>query len=293
MTIGSLLRAGFGLIRAQPVVIAIWTALYLAAGLIGLALMLPAMTAMTTATPTLDVAGVQSAMAWMWLFDVLLFVVITVIFAAIFRAVFWPEQRGFAYLRLGIDEFLLIVLMLLFFVVAFVATLVAVLLGGIVVGLIAATAGYGAATLLGVVLAIALGCVMIWLEVRLSLAFPLTVLRKRLAIGEAWALTRGRFWTLFGAYLVSALIVVIVSTIIFWPMMAGYFGDMMRAGDDPQRMNLVMQAQMARVLHPGIGMIVAWVLGGLVYTIGLTLIGGIQASATAMLAGETAPDIAA
>ena len=288
MTVGSLLRAGLGLIRAQPAAIAVWTVLYLAVGLIGLALVFPAMTAMAAATQRPDLAGMQSAMAWMWLFDLLLFVVITVIFAAIFRAVFWPEQRRFAYLRLGMDEFLLIVLMILFFVVAFVATLAAVLLGALVVGLIAATVGYGAATLLGVVLAVALGCVALWLEVRLSLAFPLTVLRKRLAIGEAWRLTQGRFWTLFGAYLVSAVLVIIVSTIVFWPMVGAYFSDALQAGGDPQQMNLVMQAQMARVLHPGIGMIVSWMLGGLVYTIGLALIGGIQASATAMLADDAA-----
>ena len=289
MTVGSLLRDGFGLIRAQPGAIAIWTLLYLAAGLIGLALMLPAMSAMA-ASPLPNPAGAQSITGWMLLFDLVLLVVITVIFAAVFRAVFWPEQRSFAYLRLGRDEFLLIVLMILLSIAAFVATLVATLIGALLVGVIAAAGSTGAATALGVVLAVVLGCVAIWLEVRLSLAFPLTVLRNRITIGEAWRLTQGRFWRLFGAYLVSAVIVVVLSTIVLWPMMAVYFGDMMQAGGDPQAMNAVMQAQMARLMHPGIGMIIAWLLGGLIYTVGLTLIGGIQASAAARLVAETAPE---
>lgn len=292
MTTGSLLRDGFGLLRAQPGAVAVWTLLYLAAGLLGLAIMFPAMTAMAE-TPTPDLAGMQSAMAWMWLYDLLLLIVITVIFAAIFRAVFWPQQLGLAYLRLGSDEFLLIVLMILFAVAAFVATLVVMLLGALVVGAIVATAGYSAGAAIGVALALVFACVAIWLEVRLSLAFPLTVLRKRLTIGEAWRLTRGRFWTLFGAYLVSALFVMVLSAIIFWPMMASYFADVVYASGDPQQMNEVMQAQMARVLHPGIGMVLAWVLGGVVYTIGLALIGGIQASAAARLASEAEAEPAA
>lgn len=285
MTTGSLLRDGFGLLRAQPGAIAIWTLLYLAISLLGLAIMFPVMSAMA-ATPAPDLAGMQSAMAWMWLYDLLLFVAITVIFAGVFRAVFWPEQRGLAYLRLGSDEFLLIVLMILFAVAAFVVTVVAMLIGALIVGVIGATAGYAAAAALGVILAIALACVAIWLEVRLSLAFPLTVLRKRLTIGEAWRLTRGRFWTLFGAYLVSAVIVVVLSAIVIWPMMASYFTDALHASGDPQQMSQVMQAQMARILHPGIATIVSWVLAGLVYTIGLALIGGVQASAAVALAGD-------
>ena len=78
----------------------------------------------------------------------------------------------------------------------------------------------------------------------------------------------------------------LLSTIVLWPMMAAYFADALQASGDPQRMSEIMQAQMARVLHPGIGMIVSWVLGGVVYTIGLALIGGIQASAAARLASE-------
>lgn len=292
MTVGSLLRDGFGLIRAQPGAIAIWTLLYLAAGIVGLALMLPAMTTIA-ASPLPDPAGAQPMTGWMLLFDLVLLVVVTVIFAAVFRAVFWPEQRRLAYLRLGRDELLLIVLMVLLSIAAFVAILVAALIGGLLIGVVAAAGGYGAATALGVVLAIALGCVAIWLEVRLSLAFPLTMLRNRITIGEAWRLSRGRFWTLFGAYFVSAVIIVVLSTIVLWPMMATYFGDIMQAGGDPQAMNAVMQAQIARLTHPGVGMIVSWLLGGLIYTLGLTLIGGIQASATARLVGEVEAEPAA
>ena len=55
---------------------------------------------------------------------------------------------------------------------------------------------------------------MAWFYVKLSLSFPLTLLRRRFVIGEAWTLTKGRFWTLFGAYFM-------IFVIMFVPVAAG------------------------------------------------------------------------
>lgn len=42
---------------------------------------------------------------------------------------------------------------------------------------------------------------LIWLAVRLSLASPLTFDTRRVRVFGSFALTRGRFWSLLGAYL--------------------------------------------------------------------------------------------
>ncbi|MGN6278564.1 MAG: hypothetical protein ACTHM8_07560 [Sphingomonas sp.] len=285
MTVGSILRGGFGLIRAQPGLVAIWGALYLAATMLGFVFLMPMMKAMAVTPP--NPAAMRPMMGMIWLYDLVLLVVMAVIFAAIFRAVIAPERRGFAYLRVGMDEVRLIGLAFLLWIAAVVAMVVASLL----IVLLTAVVGYalgahGAAVALGIVLSGALGCVAIWLEVRLSIAFPLTLMRGRITIGEAWRLTAGRFWTLFGAYLVGTLIVAILSMIVFWPMLGGYFIDMMHASGDPQRMNAVVQAQVARTIHPGLGMIAMWVLGGVIYAIGLALGGGMLATAAIELAAE-------
>lgn len=291
MTVGSILRGGFGLIRTRPGAVAIWGALYLAVALLGLAFVTPAMSALAATPP--DPEAMRPIMGMIWLYDLLLLVVMTVIFAAIFRAVIRPDQSRFAYLRLGRDELRLVGLALLFWIVAVVAMVIASLLIVLLAGVIGYAMGtQAAAAVLSIVLFIALGCAALWLEVRLSIAFPLTIMRGRITIGEAWRLTAGRFWTLFGAYLVGTLVISLLSMIVFWPMFGSYLVDMMHASGDPQRMNAIAQAQLARTLHPGPAMIAMWLLGGAVYAIGLALGGGMVATAAVELTGNSGGEAA-
>jgi hypothetical protein len=46
-------------------------------------------------------------------------------------------------------------------------------------------------------------CVFIYLGVRLSLASPITFASGRINVFGSWAMTRGRFWPLFGTYLIA------------------------------------------------------------------------------------------
>jgi hypothetical protein len=62
-----------------------------------------------------------------------------------------------------------------------------------------------------------------WLAVRLSLVLPATFDRRRLQIGSAWRLTKGRFWPLFGMYVLSFVLVIVISllgTVILFPLAA-------------------------------------------------------------------------
>lgn len=295
MTVGSLLRGGFGVIRAHPGAVAVWGALHLAFALIAMLLVMPmmghmmaqmaAMTAAPDATP--DLAAMQSVMGWMWLYDLAFFVLGIVIYAAAFRAVIVPGQPGFAFLKLGMDELLLGILAILFLIAACVAFVVAT----VVIVIITASLGYGVgatgvAVAVAIISAILLWCAAIWIEVRLSLAFPLTLMRGRLVVGEAWRVTRGRFWTLFGAYLVGALVIVVLSAVVFLPVMGSYFAESIHASGDPQRLNAVMQAQIARILHPGFGMIAIMVLGAAINAIAMALGGGMMATAAVELTGD-------
>lgn len=296
MTVGSLLRGGFGVIRAHPGAVAVWAALHLAFALVAMLLVMPMMGHMTAqmaavvATPDAvpDFAAMQSMMGWVWLYDLALFVLAIVIYAAVFRAVIAPEQPGFAFLKLGMGELLLGILAILFLIAAFVAVAVAVLAVVVVTAVLAyGTGAEGVAVAVAIISAILLWCAAIWVEVRLSLAFPLTLMRGRLVVGEAWQVTRGRFWTLFGAYLVGVLIVVVVSAVVFLPVMGGYFAESIRASGDPQRLNAVMQAQMTRMLHPGFGMIAIMVIGAAINAMAMALGGGMMAAAAVELAGES------
>lgn len=147
--------------------------------------------------------------------------VIAVTSAAVYRVVLRPEDSRYGYLRLGKDELRLALLMLVYMVLAigftFVVTLVA--------GLLAAGAGElgGVGAMLGMLIGLGALAFMIFVGVRMSLAGPMTFAEQRLRVFESWTLTRGNFWRLLGAYVLSlilALIVALLALIIYFAVAA-------------------------------------------------------------------------
>jgi hypothetical protein len=125
--------------------------------------------------------------------------------AAIFRSVLKPDERGFAYLKLGGDEFRLLGAMIL-------VNLVTLAVLGVVGGAVAA-AVYALwaqskmlSFLLGAFGGMAVAVLMIWIGVRLSLAYILTFAERRIQLRSSWDLTKGRFWPLLGMILIVAVI---------------------------------------------------------------------------------------
>jgi hypothetical protein len=142
---------------------------------------------------------------------------IALLTGGVYRLVLRPQERGFAHLRLGADELRLAIMHFLLFAIA-IAMLVAFDL------LLAALGGVdhlspGLAWLAGLVLFAA----MIWVGVRLSLATPMTFAERRVSLPDAWRLTRGRFWSLFGMIVLAGIFYVMVCmliVIIGWAVVA-------------------------------------------------------------------------
>ena len=83
----------------------------------------------------------------------------------------------------------------------------------------------GAAVMFVMVLFAALA----WLAVRLSLASPLTFETRRVNLFGSFALTRGRFWPIFGTYallIALALVVFLLITVIAVAIGAATYGDL-------------------------------------------------------------------
>jgi hypothetical protein len=94
-------------------------------------------------------------------------------------------------------------------VLGIVAEIILIIVAGVVIGVVsAATHQVGVATL--IVIPLLVGAVLFFM-VRLSLASAQTFATKKIDVFGSWALTKGRFWPVAGAYAVAFALFVIVS----------------------------------------------------------------------------------
>jgi hypothetical protein len=284
MTAGSIIAGGFGLVRRHPGAVAVWGLIYLAVTVgMGLAMrpMLGKLALMSQAgagNPA-AAASVSSAMSGVMLLELILLAVATSLFAAAQRAVLRPEEAGFAYLRLGMDELRLFGLAFGLLILFYIALIVAMLVIVLVAALAAVVGGAGAAVALAVVGILALFGAMIWVQVRLSLAFPLTVMRKKIVVGEAWQATRGRFWTLFAAFLVIFLLLLVLWIAAALVMNGEYFADLAAGGFSPENIRRAGERQMARQFGTPTGtMALGWLLSAAAGSLSIAIFGGAVAT---------------
>ncbi len=102
------------------------------------------------------------------------------------------------------------------------------------VGAIAGVAGSGADPGIGVLIGLVIGIVtlaaLIYVGVRLAPASATSVGRRRFSFFSVWSVSRGRFWELFGAFLILIVLNVVVSSVLsvvaFSVVFAGAFANL-------------------------------------------------------------------
>jgi hypothetical protein len=139
----------------------------------------------------------------------------SVLYAAIFRSVLRPADDGFGYLRVGADELRLIGLGFLQFFVfmgLYIGTWITAL---ILIFLAHFIALQGHQPVLSLVVAsvavLAVVCGFIWVGVRLSLAAPMTFAIRKISVFGSWGVTKGRFWSLLGCYLLTFIFGILIA----------------------------------------------------------------------------------
>jgi hypothetical protein len=286
-SVGSIVGGGFRLIRERPVAVAIWAVLYAVVGFATQIVVMRMMTVpgsvLTTRTEEPDpqaVLGMFGSFAPIYLLAVLLGIVLA---CAAYRAVLRPSEGGIGFLRIGMDELRMLGLLIIFIVAAIIGTIVFTLLLAMVAGALMLAAGSNsmAAIGLGFLLYLAVFCVVIWVYVRLSLIFSLTFARRRISIDGAWSLTRGRFWTLFGAYFVIGVIVFVVAIAVALPFAGPYFAGIMEGMRNPEAMQQIQAQQAERQLNqPFAIMALSTVLNAIFQALILAVGAGATATAT-------------
>lgn len=280
ISVGRILEGAFGVFREHFIAVAIWGGIYFACNIAMALAMQPVMSDISNTDPR----WMFTAMGPVWLIGLLLGIVGVVLYTASMRSVLRPDAGGIAFLRLGMDELRMLGLLLIFSIGAFVLTFAASLVIGLFLGGVAAgTDSVALTAILSALVFLVLFGGLIFLVIRFSLAFPLTLHRGAFAIGEAWRLSRGHFWKLFGAALVVTMIGFVVSIAINMVAAGSYFADVLAAAGDPEATVRAAERQAANLGSFSALMILQSIGGAAVAAIWLALSGGSAATAVRLL----------
>ena len=222
---------GFRVVRRQPLALVFWALFYAAIMAAAFAMIGPSLIGFVTATEQLEQSGATPTMEdFAPLFQMmgLLFAVLlpasliasAMMHAAIARSVLRPGESAFGYLRLGMDEVRVLVVSVVLFLVFMVLMAVSSGLIGVAIGMTVA-AEAPALWLLVVLLVLATIALFAWLSVRLSLAIPITMAERRIAIFDSVGFTKGRFWPLLGMALLAwvlSMVVGLLGSLVAMPL---------------------------------------------------------------------------
>jgi hypothetical protein len=284
MDIGKVIGGGFRLVRERPMAVVVWGLVYMVAVIAMTFAMRPLMLSQfqtMNGDPQAALANFGAMMGRIALFGIVFMVVYAVLFAASQRAVLQPEREGFFYLRLGMDELRQLALGIIFVIGFYIALIVVMVVLGLLMGLVgAATGSFGFAGALMLIEFIAIFALAVWFCTRFALAFPLTLLRRKIIIGESWRITRGRFWPLFGAFLVVFLVLLVIIAVVSLVTNGGYFAQLAQSAGDPAAVQRAAQQQMAEQFGAVSGkMIVRWIVSGIAGGLMVAVWGGTLATA--------------
>jgi hypothetical protein len=280
VTIGSLLNGGFRLIRERPGAMLIWTIIQLA---VAIATSFATMAILQAGVDaTLNGESAQSVQLNAALQSLLVglvgLAISTILYAAVQRAILRPDEGGPGWLRLGMDEVRLFLLLLLCLLVFLVSALVV----GLFLSAVLAAAGTVTATL---VIYVVLGIAGAFFGTKVSLIFPLTLQRSAFAIGEGTSLSRGHFWTLFGAYFLVFLIMLAIGVANLAVTQPEYLSAIFQHGfgsiEEQQASLLEYQRLMTGTIDAPL--IIGWVLTAVSGAISCALLGGAAATAVQQL----------
>ncbi|WP_395614201.1 hypothetical protein [Allosphingosinicella sp.] len=283
MTVGSLLNGGFRLIRERPGAMLIWTLVQL---IVAVATSF-ATTWIVQASFYAALSGedVQSLQLTAALQFILLglggLVVSTILYAAVQRAILRPDEGGPGWLRLGMDEvrlFLLLLLCLFIFLLALLAV-------GLFLGAILYRASPGAAV---AAIYIVGGIGGLLFGTKISLIFPLTLKKGAFAIGEGTSLSRGRFWTLLGTYLIIFLILLVLGILNVAVTQPDYLSAVFQHGFGSYEVEQATMLQSQKLIAGEIDapVVIGWVLTAIQGAIGCALWGGAAATAVQQLTAD-------
>lgn len=287
LTAGGILKGAFRLLRDQPKAVAAWCLLETAATALLTLAMRPLAQMQDDSGAQVAITHAAGLVGWLIAGELAAFLVYAVVITAAMRAVLRPREERAAYLRLGLDELRLFGLGLLWVILLYLGITVGTALFAVIGAWVGRAGGFSDfMAVVGIGFVIML-CGAVWLQMRLGLAFPLTVLRRRFVIGESWGLTRGHFWRLLGASLVIFLLLLALFILVAAVTQGSYWAEVMRSGFGSYEARQASARQAAAGLALSPATAINWLVSGIVMGLTAALLGAATASAARLLTDDT------
>lgn len=255
---------GFRVVRQRPMALIYWALFYMLLMVAVLTLVGGSLIRLMGMAEELEASGATSPEAFMPVlasYAAILAVVLplslvasAVIYAAVSRAVLRPAENAFGYLRLGMDEVRVLVVSIVLALLFMVLTVVLSGVIGAVIGFTVA-AETPALWLAVVLLVLAAVGLCVWLAVRLSLAIPITMAERRIAIFDSFAVTKRRFWPLLGMAVLAGvlgMVVGLLGSLVGMPIQLATGGLEGLSGLEGESLPVILQAAWPAI--------VAWIL---------------------------------
>ncbi len=142
------------------------------------------------------------------------------IYAALLRWMIHGESGGKRLgLRFGEQELQVLVVLIavtLVLVLAIIVSLIPLVIVAVVASVMAKAGGHQIIVAFGFILGFAWLCAIIWFSVRLSPAVALTVKRGKIQVFEAFAVSKGHFWSLFLAYVLQFFVILALALAVLF-----------------------------------------------------------------------------
>lgn len=213
--------APFALLRRRPLYLFAWglpIAVLMAASysaLIPMMAALPLTPGPIEGGPGADVFDSMRLQALINGLNAVMYLVMLVTWTAAGRATLSPGLGDrFLFLRLGMDEVRVAVVLIAVFLGWYLALLLLILLG---VGLGAALWSLDRTVLIGamIVYGLLVLALSVWALMRTSLIAPASLILQRFAFAEGWALTRGQVWKLIGLNLAVWVLTMVITLLVY------------------------------------------------------------------------------
>ena len=217
--------APFVLLRRRPLSLFVWGLLMVAIVAATYSLMIPIFAAIPIGAAD-DEAAREQYMRELMRFSAsingmtaLTYLIMLMMWTAAGRAVLSPGRDRFLFLRLGMDEVRVAVAIVGVFAGWYIVLLLLVLLGA-GLGLAFWNVNEAATAVMLIVYGVVVLVATIWALARVSLIAPASLILKRFAFAEGWAIARGQVWKLVGLNLL-VWVLYPLSMILMYAVVAG------------------------------------------------------------------------